>query len=163
MKVRLIPPIAALAALAACAFVWPPKRTADDASLSFDEPTLPDAVELPSSVEPPDAITIFGARPSERRSLAVAQEKKNGASYRLCSYAGGDGVWIVGIQNGDGHYFTLRSGERIPGTSLEFRNIRFKTSESGLQTGDAVFFDNASANYVDVMAFAINQGSPTSN
>jgi hypothetical protein len=163
MKTRLIPPFAALAALAACVFVCPPKNTADVPHPAFCEPLLPDAVELPTPVDIPDEITIFGAKHAESRSVAVAHESSAKVGYRLCSYAGGDGLWVVGVQDGAGHYFTLRCGERIPGTSLEFRNIRFRTSDSGLQTGDAVFFDNAGMNFVDVMACSTTQGSQADN
>ena len=163
MKIRMIPILVSLAVLVACAVAWPPRMSPVNRVPTFEDPLLPDVAELPQSPEIPDEITIFGRRRADSRSISVAREKRNGVTYRLCSFAGDDKLWVVGVQNSDGRYFTIRSGERIPGTTLEFRNMRFHTADSGLQTGDAVFFDNASSNYVDVMAYAYGNGSPNEN
>jgi hypothetical protein len=158
----MIFPLLSLIVLGICAYAWFPRNTVGKQNARTVEPELPDLVELPPPDAIPDDITIFGSKSATHNPIAITREKKNDAAYRLCAYAGGDGLWVVSVQDG-GCYYTVRSGERIPGTSLEFRNMQFRTSETGLQIGDAVFYDNTNSNFVDVMACAEGSGSLSTN
>jgi hypothetical protein len=156
---RHIPPLAALATLAVSAFLWLPLRVAQDDAAPQYEPLLPSAAQMPEPLDLPERIALFDvpgqpAREPVEFTQNPSVSKTRAASFRLCAFAGGEGLWVVSLQDEAGHYFTIRSGELLPATTLEFKGMKFHTTGSGAQEGAAVFFDRSSSSYVDVMTFA---------
>ena len=145
-----IPPAAALVFLM-------PVRTPDSApGVTF---ALPRAVAVAAPLPIPDECTLFGRDAPAKTAVAIATGKPADAApqapvYRLSAFAGGGSDWVVSVEIAPGRYATLRRGERIPGTGLEFRDMEFSFSPGGTPESRAVFFDTASSRRVDLTAFA---------
>lgn len=158
MKTRLIPPLLALLALLASCLVWLPVRKESPASRTLPPPILPNAAEMPEKmVWPAQMVLLDGAtRPPLQGPVTIARtpsgSREQAGKFRLSAYIGGNGLWVVTLENEAGKYFTIRSGELIPHTSLELRGVEFRSSSLGLPEGTAVFYDRANSNYVDIAA-----------
>ena len=164
MKTRWIPILAASASLCASVFIWPVRDAAPEKALTFADVTLPSANEMPEPMELPERITLFDTLSNGRDKTVVLSSSPTKtdaekSSYRLCAFAGGETLWVVSIEDSNGHYFTIRSGELLPMTTLEFKGMQFRTTPYGAQEGTALFFDRAKSKFVDVTA----QNDRTSN
>jgi hypothetical protein len=159
MNARLFPVLFAGASLAASAILFLPKTAEHSPSRSVPPPVLPHPAEVLAPCTIPPEITIFGKPARAERTLSLSTETPREhpggkTTYRLCGFAGGAEGWVVAVEDGAGRYHTLRIGDRIEGTSLEFRGMEFSFSTGMPPQSRAVFFDLASLSRVDVTASA---------
>jgi hypothetical protein len=157
MNARLLPVLFAAAALAASALLFLPRADTPPSSRGFTEPILPHPAEIPTPCAIPPEITIFGKPSRVERTLALSTDEAKGrpgakTTYRLCGFAGGAEGWVVAVEDGAGRYHTLKSGDRIEGTALEFRGMEFSFAAGLPPQSRAVFFDLSSLSRVDVTA-----------
>jgi hypothetical protein len=158
MNARYIPPIAALASLAASAIVWLPPENATPQLPPLPQPLLPTAADFPVFDAGPSGIGMFDLPKRNPTTGPVAvvrgteRPTKDTPMYRLSAYIGGNGLWVVTLVDDSGKYCTVRTGEFIPHTRLEFRGMEFHPASNGIPEGTAVFYDQQSSNYVDVIA-----------
>ena len=158
MNARYIPPIAALAFLAVSAMIWLPLESDTLQLPPLPQPLLPTAADFPVFAAGPAGIGMFN--PPKRNpatgpiavGLGTERPAKDAPQYRLSAYIGGNGLWVVTLLDGAGKYCTVRTGEFIPHTRLEFRGMEFHPASNGIPEGTAVFYDQQSSNYVDVIA-----------
>lgn len=159
MNVYRIPLLFALTGLAAgILFARAPLPPRDVAPPCAPQPVLPRPAAAAPVLVLPSEITIFGRADADRPAVTVSTAKTDASrpaeTYRLCAFAGGGEEWIVSIEDASGRYHTLRRGDCIPGSSLEFRSMEFSFVTGGIPESRAVFFDSANSRRVDVTAFA---------
>ena len=155
MNTRLIPPLAALTILAASLCLYAPHRPERHELAPVEAALLPEPAPMPEPLDIPERMALFDSPGQDLRTpVAITQTPAKDSAYRLCAYAGGNGLWVVSLEDGEGHFHTLKSGEMLPGSTLEFKGMQFHTFETGLQKGEAVFYDQSSSSYIDVMALA---------
>jgi hypothetical protein len=169
MNARYLPPLLAAAALVASYAIWLPVDTKPPEPPPMPAPLLPTAADLPELPNEPDNIPVLHSarREQSKGPIAItrtaAKADDSAKQYRLRAYIGGNGLWVVTLEDDAGKYCTIRNGELIPHTHLEFRGMEFHPSSNGLPEGTAVFFDKSSSNYVDVVACESGSVAPAGN
>jgi len=166
MSMRHIPvfPSALALVFALVAWLYPStnSQTAPSARPLFN--ALPDAPEaVPEALPMPDFARIFLREPSAPLeasvgSLRLLRVETREASYRLCAFAGGAGFWIVSLEDASGRYRTVRSGELLPGSSLEFRGMEFRTAPGGVPESVALLLDRSSSRCLEVATGRVREG-----
>ncbi|MFA5257862.1 MAG: hypothetical protein WC360_06915 [Opitutales bacterium] len=131
-----------------------PRRSAPLDALSGETPSAA-ILPLPEALPMPDLASIFlrdvpDIAVADADSLRLLRVEAREASYRLCAFAGGAGFWIVSVEDASGRYHTVRSGDLLPGTSLEFRGMEFRTAPGGAPESVALLLDRSNARALEV-------------
>lgn len=143
-----------------------PDRDTRPAPASGDVPLLPGLPGKSSPPKLPEHFSLFNntegnAAPSVELAMGLGPQKtKADHRYRLCAYAGGNGFWVASLEDESGHYHTVRTGELLPDSTLQFQGMEFHAEPSGMQQGCAVFLDRTDSSRVDFSTLA-NLNQPT--
>jgi|GEM_PF-4089796 len=156
MMLRQLPVIISTAILCASAFAWlvsrEPLQSVPDETVAFE---LPSPQPLSEALPMPIRFGFFDNHEKseaydDQASLKLLRVEARESAYRLCAFAGGSGFWIVSVEGPDGRYHTIQTGDMLPGSSLEFRGMEFRTSPNGAPESVAIFNDLVQSRLVEV-------------
>lgn len=78
----------------------------------------------------------------EHAGITLLHVESVQSSYRLCGYAGGPGLWVVSVEDENGHYFTVRDGETLPMSGMLFKGISFRVVANNVAPEPVALFVN---------------------